>query len=150
MQGSLFTNFNFALFFHLVGLIIGLGAVTVIDTLGFISRKSKSWTQTTIQAHHVTKPLIWLGTLIILVSWFFILNMEGVNALTFIKSLLLIVMLLNGVFLSFNISPKLDKLRNKKVLLPKKLQIKIAISMMVSFISWWSFVLLTFLQIRML
>jgi len=148
MSGELFSNFDFALFFHLVGVIIGLGAVTVIDTLGFISRKSKSWTQTTIQAHHVTKPLIWLGTLIILGSWIFILNREGVVTITFLKSLLLIIMLLNGVFLSFNISPKLDKLRNKKVLLPKKLQIKIAISMIISFLSWWSFVILTFLQIK--
>ena len=43
-------------FFHLAGIIIGLGAVTVIDTMGFISRKSKEWTQVTVKAHHVTKP----------------------------------------------------------------------------------------------
>lgn len=139
---------DLVLFFHIAGLIVGLGAVTVIDLLGFRSRNSKEQTQVTIHAHHTTKPLIWLGTILILISWIFILFRTGWNDFTIIKSVLLIVMILNGSFLSFYVSPRLDRLIGKKVLLPKELQIKITISMLISFFSWWTFVLLTILMIQ--
>jgi hypothetical protein len=129
-------------FFHLAGIIIALGAVTVIDTMGFISRKSKEWTKTTIKAHHVTKPLIWIGTILMAITWVFIYSGTYLDN---IKSLLIFILILNGILLSFNISPRLDKLYNKNTLLPKKLQTHIAFSMIVSFIFWWGLVLITFL-----
>ena len=132
-----------AQFIHLAGIIIGLGAVTVIDSMGFISRKSKEWTQVTIKAHHVTKPLIWLGTILMIVGWLFLYDKTN---LATIKSFLIIIFLLNCFFLSFYISPRLDKLYNKNILLPNKLQTKIATSMIISFISWWSLVLITVIR----
>lgn len=140
---SEFLQVNWTLFIHIAGIIVGLGAVTVIDFMGFISRKDKGWTQTTIQAHHVTKPLIWVGTILVVLSWGFMLFQERFTDFNFIKSIILIVLIINGSFLSFYISPRLDKLSGKNVLLPKDLQSKIALSMMVSFIGWWSFVVLT-------
>ena len=53
-----------SLFFILAGFIIGIGAVTVIDIHGLLGRKSAYWTEATIRTHKVTKPLIWLGTLL--------------------------------------------------------------------------------------
>lgn len=138
---------NWILFFHLAGIVIGLGAVTVIDTMGFFSRNSKKKTQDTIAAHHTTKPLIWLGTLIILITWILILFNQGFTLINEIKTILLGIMILNGCFLSFVISPALDKLIGKKVLLPFGIQVKIAISLVISFISWWSFVILTVAKI---
>lgn len=127
-------------FLHFAGIIIGLGAVTVIDTMGFISRKSKKWTKTTIEAHHVTKPLIWLGTLLMATSWIFIYS--G-SILDIIKSVLIVLLILNGSFLSFYISPRLDLELRKKRLLPLGLQVPITFSMIVSFICWWSLVFIT-------
>ena len=131
------------LFFHFVGIIIGLGAVTVIDTMGFFSRKNKKKTQETIAAHHTTKPLIWIGTTIVFLSWILILMEKDFGRIELIKSILLGIMILNGSFLSFYVSPKLNKLIGKNILLPKHLQIKITLSFIISFISWWSFVYLT-------
>jgi len=135
--------FNWILFIHLVGIIIGLGAVTVIDTLGFFSRKNKNLTQVTIHAHHVTKPLIWIGTLIVLFSWMFFLLENSLEGIYLFKTILLGIMILNGSFLSFFISPRLDKLIGKKVLLPNRLQKMISVSLVFSFLSWWMFVFLT-------
>ena len=138
-------NLDWLMFFHFAGIIIGLGAVIVIDVMGFFSRKDKMKTQDTISAHHTTKPLIWIGTIIVLMTWILIL-MRNDFILSFIeiwKSILLGIMILNGSFLSFHIFPRLNKLIGKKVLLPRGLQIKIAISLIISFISWWSFVGLT-------
>ena len=134
---------DWALFIHLAGIIIALGSVTVIDSMGFISRKNKKWTQTTISAHHITKPLIWIGIALIIFSWFFILISEGFTNINSVKSVILVILIVNGLFLSFYISSELDKLKGKNILLPTRLQKKIALSMLVSFFSWWIFVLLT-------
>jgi len=133
-------NYNWALFFHFAGIIIGLGAVTVIDSLGFVSRKSKYNTETTIRAHHVTKPLIWIGMIITLVSWIFLFDSSTIS---YWKTAILFVLVLNGSFLSFYISPRLDKLLGKNRLLPDRLQNKIMLSFIVSFTGWWSFVFLS-------
>lgn len=138
-----FSQINWVLFFHIAGIIIGLGAVTVIDFMGLISRKDKKWTQTTIKAHHVTKPLIWIGTILVILSWIFILIKEGFTNINITKSIILILLIFNGSFLSFYISPRLDKLSGKNTLLPKDLQNKIAVSMIISFIGWWGFFILT-------
>jgi Mn2+/Fe2+ NRAMP family transporter len=135
---------NWLMFFHFVGIVIGLGAVIVIETMGFFSRKDKYKTQTTIRAHHTTKPLIWIGTFIILITWIFMLVGSSFKGIYFWKSLILFVMILNGCFLSFVVSPALTKLESKNVLLPKKLQNKIKLSFFISFTSWWSFVILSF------
>ena len=127
-------------FVHFAGIIIALGAVTVIDSMGFISRKSNEWTQVTIKAHHVTKPLIWIGTTLMAISWFFLYS--G-SLFDIIKSILIVILIINGSFLSFYISPRLDKLYGKKKLLPNKLQAAIAFSMIISFLSWWSLVFIT-------
>lgn len=134
---------NWLLFFHLAGIIIGLGAVTVIDVMGFFSRKDKKKTQDTISAHHTTKPLIWTGTIIVLITWIFMLRGNSLEGIYLWKTLLLIVMILNGFFLSFHISPRLNRLIGKKVLLPTSLQAKITFSLVISFLSWWSFVIIT-------
>ena len=133
-------------FLYLVGLIIGLGSVTVIDTLGFVSRKSKEWTQVTIMAHYVTKPLIWLGTILLFLSLILKFIYTPNEYLLLWKFLIVILLILNGIFLSFYVSPRLIKLRGKNKLLPKKLQNKIKVSMIISFLGWWSFVVLTIMK----
>ncbi|MCA9488002.1 MAG: hypothetical protein KC516_03505 [Nanoarchaeota archaeon] len=143
MLKEVFVNLDWILFFHFVGIIIGLGAVTVIDVMGFFSRRSKKKTQDTIAAHHTTKPLIWIGTIIILITWAIMTYGMKLEGPYLIKGILLAVMIVNGSVLSFHISPRLDKLIGKKVLLPKSLQIKIGASLIISFISWWLFVILT-------
>jgi len=131
-----------SLFILTTGFIIGLGAVTVIDLHGFLARKSSYWTEATTKTHKVTKPMIWIGTVLILIGSIFT---YGLSEIGMIQYGLLIVMILNGLFLSFKVSPYLLK-REKEGLssriLPASLQIKIQISFIFSFICWWGSVLL--------
>jgi len=128
----------FGIFLIISGYIIGLGAVTVIDILGFLGRKSSYWTEATIRAHKVTKPLIWIGiilllfggTLIQLPQYFF---------------LIYFILILNGLFLSFYVSPILLNLERKgtsKVLLPDSLQRKVFLSFTISDLGWWGSLIL--------
>lgn len=125
------------IFITIMGLIIGLGAVTVIDIHGFLGRKSPYWTEATIRTHKVTKPLIWLG--IILVS----IGMSMSHMSTQLNILLISILVINGCFLSFYISPWLLKKESEgksQELLPRSMQTKIVGSFLISFICWWSLV----------
>ncbi len=145
---------NYSLFFGLLifiaGFIIGLGAVTVIDILGFLARKSSYWTQTTIRAHKVTKVLIWLGISLTIIGATLFYSNYSLSTVVLIHSISLIALILNGLFLSFKVSPYLIKKErdNKdRELLSKSWQVKITISFLISFILWWGNLILFLLFI---
>ncbi|PIP87281.1 hypothetical protein COW81_01010 [Candidatus Campbellbacteria bacterium CG22_combo_CG10-13_8_21_14_all_36_13] len=142
-----------SLFFILAGFIIGIGAVTVIDIHGLLGRKSAYWTEATIRTHKVTKPLIWLGTLLAWVGGvFFYKNINGFSFYSGLHFILGVILVLNGLFLSFKVSPfllKQEKEGREKELLPKSLQNKIMFSFLASFLGWWVSVLL-FVQVIVL
>jgi hypothetical protein len=129
-----------------MGLIIGLGAVTVIDIHGFLGRKSKYWTEATTKTHKVTKPLIWIGMLLFTVGSIF--TYDGALLLT--QLIIVGALVLNGLMLSFSVSPYLIEREVKGTqseLLPKSWQNKITASFIVSFLGWWASVLLFIVHI---
>ncbi len=130
-------------FLHLAGIIIMVGSVTVIDVFGFISRNSRKWTDNTIEAHYITKPLIWFGAILTSITWIILLFYIEFDIYAKLKTAIIPLLLLNGAFLSFYISPILSKQRGKGELLSKKLKLKIAVSFIISLTLNWLFVLLT-------
>ena len=135
-----------SIFLNMAGFIVGLGAVTVIDLHGFLGIKSSYWTEATIRTHKITKPLIWIGTFLILISQ---IIMKSINSITYnefiFRLLIILALIINGIFLSFIISPillKKEKEGKAQELLEKNLQIKISISFVISFLGWWSMVYL--------
>lgn len=133
------------LFIFIAGFIIGLGAVTVIDWHGFLGTRSVYWTETTIRAHKVTKPLIWVGTLLTIIGGLMFYRNESFSGIPKIHAYIAALLVLNGCFLSFVVSPELlrrERTGHARELLPKLLQAKIAVSFVISFTGWWSSVLL--------
>jgi len=129
------------LFLFIAGFIIGLGAVTVIDLHGFLGRKSSYWTEATIRTHKVTKPLIWIGILLVISGGLITYRDIGFSGISLIHAVLAIVLILNGAFLSFWVSPRLlmmEKEGKAGELLPVNLQMKIAMSFIISVFGWWS------------
>ncbi|MDQ5954638.1 MAG: hypothetical protein QG583_566 [Patescibacteria group bacterium] len=138
------------LFVMLAGFVIGLGAVTVIDLHGFLGRKSSYWTEATTRTHKVTKPLIWLGMFLVIIGGFIFYRNYGIEKVTLIHLMSVCVMIINGIFLSFSVSPFLlqrEKESRSGELLPKSWQNKITISFIISFILWWGnlFLLVSYL-----
>jgi hypothetical protein len=142
---NIFTLDVIGLFTSIMGYIVGLGAVTVIDLHGFLGRKSAYWTEATTRTHKITKPLIWIGiSLVIIGGIIFYRNNTFLNIPLF-QSLISIILILNGLFLSFRVSPFLleREAQNKSSeLLPKSWQNKITVSFVVSFLGWWTSLLL--------
>lgn len=135
----------FGIFLFIAGFIIGLGAVTVIDIHGFLGRRSAYWTEATTRTHKVTKPLIWIGLLSAISGALITYRNSGLSGIPLLQGIIAIALVLNGLFLSFHVSPFLLKREREgraHELLPDSLQIKIAFSFIVSFAGWWSEVLL--------
>lgn len=135
-----------AIFLTIAGFVIGLGAVTVIDLHGFFGRTSPYWTEATIRTHKITKPLIWLGTLLVLVGHILLSKQGFFFEGEFTSRLVIIaILVLNGCFLSFYVSPALirrEKDGKSRELLPASLQHKIMASFVISFLGWWGLVVL--------
>jgi hypothetical protein len=129
------------LFILCAGYIIGLGAVTVIDIHGFLGRTSSYWTEATTRTHKVTKPLIWLGTILAIIGGSMLYQTIGEARFVTAHIILAVILILNGLWLSFSVSPFLlarEKEGHATELLPREWQIKITLSFIVSFIGWWS------------
>lgn len=132
---------TFSIFVTMAGFIIGLGAVTVIDLHGFLGRKSGYWTESTIRAHKVTKPLIWLGIALV-IAGHILLAVSGFHVSLW-KFIVMGIMIVNGYFLSFVVSPQLiirEQEHRATEILSKSLQNKITVSFVVSVLSWWGLV----------
>ena len=133
----------------LAGYVVGLGAVTVIDLHGFLGRTSPYWTEATVRTHKVTKPLIWLGIILAGAGSLWYFTQTGFSDLSYVYLTILAVLLINGSFLSFYVSPYLlrqERAGRARELLPFSLQVKITISFLFSFTGWWgSFLLALYL-----
>lgn len=128
------------LFLLIAGFVIGLGAVTVIDIHGFLGRKSTYWTDATTRTHKVTKPLIWMGIFLAIVGGIIFFRNEQLVGISMYLIFIVIVLVLNGLFLSFHVSPYLLKKETEgraDELLPKSLQRKIVVSLVLSDLGWW-------------
>jgi len=128
------------LFLILAGFIVGLGAVIVIDIHGFLGRKSGYWSEATIRTHKVTKPLIWVGIFLVIIGGFIFYRGESFTGIPLIHFIIALLLILNGLFLSFSVSPYLlQKEREGKQaeVLPKSWQRKITVSLILSDIGWW-------------
>lgn len=129
------------LFIFLAGFIIGLGAVTVIDLHGFLGRKSSYWTEATTRTHKVTKPMIWAGIFLAIIGGLIFYRNEPFTGIPLVHAIIAIVLILNGYFLSFKVSPFLlqrEKEGNSGKLLPRSWQNKIMISLLISDTGWWA------------
>lgn len=128
------------LFIMISGFVVGLGAVTVIDIHGFLGRKSSYWTQATIRTHKVTKPMIWVGTILVIIGGFIFYRNVPFVGIPMYHAIIAGILILNGVFLTFYVSPFLLKMESSgqdTQILPQKLQNKIIVSLIISDIGWW-------------
>ncbi len=131
---------SLGLFTTIAGFIIGLGAVTVIDIHGFLGRHSPYWTEATTRTHKVTKPMIWIGILLVALGQVTLFRHDLLSTLFLTQLSLVLILTLNGIFLSFRVSPyMLEREKNGQSgdLLPNEWQEKIMVSLIISDIGWW-------------
>lgn len=140
------TSLELAAFIWIAGFVIGLGAVTVIECLGYLGQRSPYWNEATIRAHKVTKPLIWLGLFIAVLGGGWYYSLVDAPQTMMAHLVLLVAMIVNGSWLTFWISPRLlerERQGKAKEILPKSWKVGVTISFFISIITWWTALALT-------
>ena len=141
-----------SLFTTIIGFVIGLGAVNVIDFHAFMGRHSKYWTEASVRTHKITKPLIWVGILLGTVGSIFYYQGDEITPIISFQIVVGILIILNGLFLTFWASPLLIKNEREGHpgrILPPHVQRIMAGCFTFSFIGWWTLLTLLIWHITM-
>lgn len=143
----------FGLFLLMAGYAVGLGAVTVIDLHGFLARRSGYWTEATIRAHKVTKPLIWAGMATAVAGGVLRFSSVGFTGLVPLLAACAVALVANGAYLSFVVSPALlarERAGKASEILPAPMQRRIVTSFVISLAGWWGSLFLLAWQLTVL
>lgn len=129
-----------ALLLTLAGLIIGLGAATVMDAFAIRSLRPAYWTELSIKASRATVPLTWAGVAVFLVGTLLLYREAGFSGVGTFQQLLLLVIVVNGLLMTFRLVPELRKREaagKAASVLPRRLKVRVAVHFIVSFGAWW-------------
>jgi len=140
--------YEVALIFHLLGVVFGLGGATVSDVLFLKSIKDERITQKEKSFLEGASLVIWIGIAILLISGAFMFwaNWDVLSGQARMQAHVSIgiIIILNGLFLNFFISPKMlfwskeKDLHKEAVLGYRKIRRIAFISGAVSLTSWYS------------
>jgi hypothetical protein len=118
------------LFLEFLGIILALGSIMVLFSMIIRSRKSEELTQITTKVSNLLKPVIWIGIVITLIVWLYVMFKDPLNIVGIVNTILYVILIvLTWYFLS-----KFSKLKSDKIPL---------ISTTIFVILWWIFVYLT-------
>jgi hypothetical protein len=133
------TGFYVALFIHLISLVIGFGAVFVIDIFGLLWLLRMWGVDLPLvrRVATITQRLIWIGFVGLVASGIPLLVMKGaISDLTKIKLFLVLMVGLNGIFLHY-IKQGLDALGENIQAVPARYYFRIGLASGISQLGWW-------------
>jgi hypothetical protein len=117
------------LFFQFIGIILALGSIMVLFFMLLRARRSEELTRLTAEVSGVLKPVMWLGIIITMIVWLYVMFKNPFNIEGIVNTILLVII----IILSWNMSNKLSKLEYGKIPLIRSI---------VCIIMWWIFVYL--------
>ncbi|KND49121.1 MAG: hypothetical protein AB198_02525, partial [Parcubacteria bacterium C7867-003] len=133
------------LFIHLISLVVGFGAVIVIDTFGFLWLLKKVKLSFVNQVANITQPLIWIGwTGLVLTGTPLILMKGEVSGLSTLKIFAVLMVGLNGLFLHF-IKKSMSGVNDESVM-PNIVKFRITLATFISQAGWWTAIIIGFLN----
>lgn len=145
MEGFETPLFYGFLLVHLVSLIVGFGAVIVIDAMGLLWVRGRVPARRLINVAEVTQKVIWIGWGGLVVSGSAMLYLKGyIDALTTVKVFLVAMIGVNGLALHFIKKSLRGIVRYESV--PPVHKYHIVVTSVVSQVGWWGALLIGFLH----
>lgn len=133
------------LFLHLLSLVIGFGAVMVIDSFGLLWIFKRVRLSTVMRTADVTQRLIWIGWTGLVFSGSGLLIIRGsIDQALIIKLFFVALLGLNGVYLHF-IKSGFSGIADDQPL-PALYYFRITLASSVSQLGWWGAMLIGFLH----
>ncbi|MEO7270256.1 MAG: hypothetical protein ABIW49_13720 [Knoellia sp.] len=124
---------------HLIGMVIGFGAVLLVDWHGLVWLSGLRTFRDSLRIGEAAHPLVWMGLLLIIVTGAF-LGPDLGEPTTWVKQLAVLALVNNGVAvrrlgarLSL-LSPRIHRIAE----LPQRHRIAMIISLVVSQAAWWT------------
>jgi hypothetical protein len=137
--------FYIALFVHLVCLIMGFGAVMVIDTCGLLWILKKTKLEFVNRVADVTQRLIWTGWFGLVLSGTVLLTIKGfIDNLTAVKLFFVAMLGVNGIFLHL-MKKNLEGLKVGQKM-PALVKFRMGITSTISQLGWWGAIVIGFLH----
>ena len=134
-------------FIHLISLVVGFGAVIVVDTFGLLWVLKKVSLQTVNQTANITQRLIWLGWLGLVISGTTLVVMRGsVSNITMVKIFFVAMLGVNGILLHL-IKKNFDKLVDMEHI-PAIYKFRITLASTISQLGWWGAIVIGFLNTK--
>ncbi len=118
------------LFFEFLGIILALGSIMVLFSMLLRSRKSDEFIELTSKLSTLLKPTIWIGIIITLIAWLYVMYKDPLNIVGIVNTILYVIL----IILTWYFISKISKLKSGKLPL---------ISMTIFVILWWIFTYLT-------
>ena len=130
---------------HIISLIVGMGAVFLIDTFGLLWLLGKMRLSFVVRVAHVTQWLIWLGWTGLVLSGTGLIVLKGyIDSLTMIKLFFVALLGANGIFLH-GIKKTMEAFAEQDVL-PLFVRFRIGLSSGISQLGWWGAAAIGFLH----
>lgn len=128
--------FAIKIFIHIVSMIVGFGAVIVIDTFGLLWIIKKVKLSQVNFVANITQKLIWIGWVGLVLSGTALLWEKGfIDNLTWIKLFFVALLGLNGIFLHF--IKKSSQHLTDDMEMPALIRFRITLASTISQAGWW-------------
>ena len=139
------TPFFILLFIHLSGLILGLGSVLVTDLYGLLWLRDRARFPEVVHVSGGTEKFIWAGWGLMVVAGIPLLVLKGeIDNLMFVKLFFVALIGLNGIAL--HALHKRVRGYEEGSDVPALVLFRLALSLFVSQLAWWSAMLIGFLH----
>jgi hypothetical protein len=137
--------FYIFLFLHLISLIVGFGAVFVIDTFGLLWLVKKVPITRVVSVARITQVLIWIGWAGLVISGTVLISIKHhIDSLTVIKLFFVLLLGLNGLYLHFT-KKNFESLHDTDSV-PMLYRLRIGLASAVSQLGWWGAFTIGFLH----
>jgi len=137
--------FYIFLLVHLLSLIVGFGAVLVIDSVGLLWLLKKTRTSFVSKLAQITQRLIWLGWSGLVISGIWLITLKGyVDNLTKIKLFFVLMLGVNGIYMHY--IRKIFKRMGDGREMTDLLKFRIGLATAVSQLGWWGAITIGFLH----
>ncbi len=124
-------------FLHLAGIVLGLGAISIIFLSGSILVRAGKMSPKAINVYYVTKPLVLAGIVLTGITWMLLYAQNPESLIGTVKSVMLGALFILALALALFVNPKPDEKTDKSNV---KLHGPIVL---LSFLGWWLLLLLT-------
>ena len=124
-------------FMHLAGIMLGLGAISIIALSGSIFIKHRRMGPKEVNVYYATKYIVIVGALITALTWIMMYAQNPESIMGMVKSVLIGITVLLAIALALFINPKPDTKTERSNV---KYHAHIII---LSLIAWWAILLLT-------